>query len=135
MSRKARERDRIRTELELTRNNGQTFLAIKSHHPKQDFMATPKKPSRRPTPVKRAAIDEETFDLHPQAQAPVASFVPQMEQTAIACVDRVLDTVDRGKNGDGFGATASGLEAAAYGIGFIASILNIAHTRTQSRRR
>ena len=133
MTRKARERDRIRTELELTRNNGQSHLVIKTHHPKE--MATPKKPSRRrPTPVKRAAIDEETFDLHPQTQVP-APFVPQMEQTAIACVDRVLDTVDRGKNGDGFGATASGLEAAAYGIGFIASILNIAHTRTQSRRR
>lgn len=98
-------------------------------------MATPKKSSRRPTPVKRATVVEETYDLHPQAQAPVASFVPQMESTAIACVDSVLETIDRANDGDGFGATASGFGATAYGIGFVASLLNIADTRIKSRRR
>ncbi len=98
-------------------------------------MATPKKASRRPTPVKLANPDEETFDLHPQQSAPIAPFVPQMEATAIACVDSVLDAVDRGNDGDGFGATVAGLGAAAYGIGFVAALANIAYARKSSRKR
>lgn len=89
---------------------------------------------KRPTPVKRANPDEETFELHPQQPAPVASFVPQMEATAIACVDSVLDAVDRGNDGDGFGSVVSGLAAGAYGLGLFASIANIAYTRTSRRR-
>ncbi len=95
-------------------------------------MATQKKASRRP---KRANPDEETFDLHPQTQATAAPFVPQMEATVTACVDSVLDAVDRGNDGDGFGATVAGLGAAAYGIGFVAALANIAYTRQSSRRR
>lgn len=99
-------------------------------------MAIPKKSTRRtrPEPVKRANADEETYDLHPQPQAPVASFVPQMEQTAIACVDSVLDAVDRGNDGDGFGSVVSGLAAGAYGLGLLASIANIAYSRTSRRK-
>lgn len=38
MSRKARDRDRIRCEIETTRNNGQPFLTIKAYQPKNQWL-------------------------------------------------------------------------------------------------
>jgi hypothetical protein len=131
MTRKARPQERIRSEFELTRNNGQQYLTFKAHHPKSDFMATtPKKKSTRPTPVKLRRNDDETYDLNPptQTQAHQVSLIPAMEATATACFDQTFRAIDLANEGDNFGAVTSGAAAVTYGFGILTSILHIGYT-------
>lgn len=133
MSHRNKAPERIRSEVELTRNNGQHYIAVKSHSPKNDFMTTKKTP-RRPTPVRLQRDDDETYDLNPAPERDthqVASLVPAMEATATACCTQVFTSVKRAKRGDKFGSVVSGAAAVTYGAGVLTSLLHIAYTSYQ----